>query len=236
MSKLPITKAICLQHDGINAWDAEDVSSRLSQVFNVQEHSQEERGDIECFIRHCFSAAHGARIAHFMPRLLSLRSKHGELIAAFGLRAAVNTKLFLETYLDHPVEEVLQKLSGTCVRREEIVEVGNLSALYPGAARWMIVAVTALLYGEGYKWVVFTGTSTLRNGFHHLGLRLMKLGEATLEHLPSHERANWGSYYDHAPLVMAGDIEQGYRSLLMQRDLADLLRAGIDSVGKGYQS
>ncbi len=211
-------------------------SSRLSHVFNVREHGQEDRNKIESFIRERFIAEHNSRITNFMPRLLSLRSSHGELIAAFGLRAAQEKRLFLETYLDHPVEKVLQAHLGLNVRREEVIEVGNLSALYPGVARWLIVAITAMLHAEGYKWVVFTGTSTLRNGFYRLGLRPVDLGEARLERLPMQERDNWGSYYDQAPIVMAGDIEHGYRSLLVQRDLAELLRGSLLCVGENIHA
>ncbi|HQR50588.1 MAG TPA: thermostable hemolysin [Methylophilaceae bacterium] len=208
----------------------EALNVRLAQVFDLREHENEERGEIESFIRQCFAAAHGARINQFMPRLLSLRAKRGDLIAAFGLRSAADSRLFLETYLDRPIEAVLQARLGQAVNREEVIEVGNLSVLYPGAARWLIVALTAMLHEEGYKWVVFTGTASLRNGFSRLGLRPVELGAATLEHLSPSDRADWGHYYDHTPLVMAGDIAYGYRSLLMQRDLAELLRTGMDSV------
>ncbi len=210
--------------------DTPALNVRLAQVFDLREHCTEERGEIEGFIRQCFATAHGARIGHFMPRLLSLRTKRSDLIAAFGLRAAANSRLFLENYLDRPIEDVLQSRRGETVRREEIIEVGNLSALYPGAARWLIVALTAMLHDEGYKWVTFTGTSALRNGFSRLGLRPVELGAATLEHLPLSDRVDWGSYYDHAPMVMAGDIAYGYHSLLEQRNLADLLRAGMNSI------
>jgi hypothetical protein len=210
--------------------DTSALNARLAQVFDVREHCAAERGEIEAFIRQCFVAAHDARIGHFMPRLFSLRASRGDLIAAFGLRAASSSRLFLETYLDRPIEDQLQLALGEAVRREEIIEVGNLSALYPGAARWLIVALTAMLHGEGYKWVTFTGTAALRNGFSRLGLRPVELGAATLEHLPPSKRADWGRYYDHAPMVMAGDIRYGYHSLLQRRNLTELLRAGMGSI------
>lgn len=210
--------------------DAALFEARLAQVIDVREHGGEAREGIEAFIRDCFASAHGAQVGHFMPRLFSLRSKGGGPVAAFGLRAAGDTRLFLETYLDRPIEEVLQSRLGANVRRAEIVEVGNLSALYAGAARWLIVAVTAMLYREGYRWVVFTGTSALRNGFARLGLCPLDLGAAAAERLPAAERAQWGRYYEHAPRVMAGEIAGGYRSLLEQRGLTELLRAGIACV------
>lgn len=230
MNALPAQLHLAFQAHAAENYDTKALNARLAQVFDVREHSGEERGEIEDFIRQCFSATHGASISHFMPRLLSLRAKRGDLIAAFGLRTASNSRLFLENYLDRPIEAVLQAQLGETVKRDEIIEVGNLSALYPGAARWLIVALTAMLHGEGYKWVTFTGTAALRNGFSRLGLRTIELGAATLEHLPSQDRAGWGRYYENTPMVMAGDIAYGYRSLLMQRDLTELLRAGMNSV------
>lgn len=207
------------------------LNERLARLFDLHEHMQTERSEAEEFISACFAGMHGARIRHFMPRLLSLRSRRGDMIAAFGLREAGRSSLFLETYLQQPVEDVLRKHLGEAVRRDEIVEVGNLSALYPGAARWLIVAVTALLHEEGFRWVTFTGTAPLRNGFYRLGLRPVELGSATLEHLPEHERADWGRYYDNMPVVMAGDVARGYQSLSSHDDLCKLLRAGIAPVG-----
>jgi hypothetical protein len=215
---------------------AEILNAHLKRVFDLREHVDHDRHDIESFIQQCFAAAHGATIRHFMPRLLSLCAKGGDRIAAFGLRDAAADPLFLERYLDQPIEDILKSRLGLSVNREEVIEVGNLSALYPGAARWLIVGVTAMLHDAGYRWVTFTGTTALRNGFHRLGLRPIELGSATLSHLMPHERADWGSYYDHSPKVYVGDIAHGYQSLLMQRDLSQLMRAGIDTVEGGQSA
>lgn len=207
-----------------------DFQAHLARLFHVEEYFGRHRAEVEEFIGARFSEMHGAQIRQFMPRLLSLRSKRGDLIAAFGLRSAETSSLFLENYLSQPIESVLQSRLSQPVAREEIIEVGHLSALYPGAARWLIVAVTALLQQEGYRWVAFTGTAGLRNGFHRLGLRPVELGDATLAHLPESQRAAWGSYYDHGPKVMAGDIAHGYQALISRGDLSELLRGGLASV------
>lgn len=203
---------------------------RLTRLFDLREHNVTTRAAVENFIHDCFAQMHGARIRHFMPRLLSLHAGRGDMVAAFGLREARDARLFLESYLDRPIEAVLQQRLGQAVRREEIIEVGNLSARYPGAARLLIVALTALLHAAGYRWVVFTGTTALRNGFERLGLRPMELAPATLQHLPISERADWGRYYEASPVVMAGDIAQGYRALLLEHALFQSLREGIASV------
>ena len=214
----------------VSKHDIATLNKHLANVFDLYEHSFEQREEIEAFISQCFASAHSANIRYFMPRLFSLRSKQGDLIAAFGLRTASTSRLFLESYFDRPVEAILSARLNQSIKREEVIEVGNLSALYPGASRWLIVALTAKLHQEGYKWVTFTGTALLRNGFSRLGLRPVELGAATLDHLPFTERAHWGSYYDGAPTVMAGDIGYGYHSLLVERNLAHLLRSGMDSI------
>lgn len=165
-----------------------------------------------------------------MPRLFSLRTNRHELIAAFGLRPAKNERLFLESYLNGPIEVVMRSRLGKDVNREDVIEVGNLSALYPGASRWVIVALTALLHNEGYKWVVFTGTSTLRNGFTRLGLRPVELGKASIDVLPPQSRRSWGTYYENTPVVLSGEIDLGYASLMNHQNLSDLLRMNLDSI------
>jgi hypothetical protein len=165
-----------------------------------------------------------------MPRLFSLRARDGSVIAAFGVREAAREALFLESYLDRPIECTLQQRVGMQVARSDIVEVGNLSGIHPGAVRWLIVTVTELLHREGFRWVSFTGTTKVRNGFRRLGLKPVELSAATLAHLPERERSAWGSYYAHAPAVMAGNVAEGYRALLVRGNRAQLLRAGIGTV------
>lgn len=206
--------------------------ARLARLFDLREQGEATRAGVESFIHDCFADIHGAHVSHFMPRLLSLHASRGEIVAAFGLREARSSRLFLETYLNRPIEAVLQARLGQPVQRDEIMEVGNLSARYPGAARWLSVAVTAMLHESGYRWVVFTGTTALRNGFQRLGLRPIELAAASVERLPPNERADWGRYYESNPVVMAGDVANGYHALLSQHELLHTLRASMTSVNE----
>ena len=172
-----------------------------------------ERARVQRFISDCFQSEHGAHITHFMPRLFRLMTRRGELAAAFGIRGAAGERLFLETYLENPIEQELAIRLGYAPPRNKIVEVGNLAAALPGAVRWLIVALTVRLHQEGYEWVVFTGTQELRNGFHRLGLRPIILHDADITALDESEQAQWGSYYSNSPLVMAGNIGYGYNEI-----------------------
>ena len=199
-----------------------NLCNALSRQFILKERKANERGRTEEFIKECFASAYGARVCSFMPRLFKLTTQRGELVAAFGARAAQTGQLFLETYLDDTIEQIIADKTGVKPQREHIVEVGNLAAIYPGAVRWMIVALTVRLYEEGYEWVVFTGTTALRNAFYKLGLRPVVIGPAKPERLDADERARWGTYYDTQPMVMAGNIRYG---LYAMSNNADLLRS-----------
>jgi len=172
------------------------------------------RVGIEAFIGERFAVQHQARIRHFMPCLLSLEDSTGQLLGAVGLRSAGNGPLFLERYLQQPAEQVIAtKKVAHAPQRMQLVEVGNLAASSPGAARLLIVALTDLLVALGYRWVTFTGTLALLNSFQRLGLTPVALGPANPDCLGD-EQTDWGTYYDNQPQVMAGDIYAGHQRLL----------------------
>jgi hypothetical protein len=189
----------------------------FADMFQVREAQDDERIQVEKFISDCFKRAYKARITRFKSRLFELMTRRGELTAAFGVSRAADEPLFLETYLDRPIESVLEERIGYRPARNSIVEVGNLAAIYPGAIRWLFMALTVLLHREGYKWVVFTAGNELKNGFSRLGFHPISLAPANIECLKEEDRNGWGHYYDTAPVVMAGNIEVSYREMENRR-------------------
>jgi len=172
-----------------------------------------DREEVSSFIRLNFRRAYGATLVHLMPRLFSLRDREGNIVAAFGLREAAREPLFMETYLDHPVEHAISRHAGRKVSRASIIEVGNL-ATTPGGARAMIVALTSHLFENSFDWIVFTGVATLRAAFHRLGLRPFVLAEASPDRLTESELLLWGDYFAARPVVMGGYVPVGYQTLL----------------------
>lgn len=162
-----------------------------------------DRQVLEAYIQHVFRQAHGASIRHFLPQLMSLRDGEGRLLAVCGLRHAEQEKLFLENYLDAPVESVLSRKIGHDVARNDIVEVGNLAVADPVHARSLLASISLYLYGTGTHWAVFTGLATLRNSLRKLNMQVHSLAEASITRLPAEEQADWGSYYQDGPQVMS---------------------------------
>ncbi|PCD00509.1 thermostable hemolysin [Halopseudomonas pelagia] len=173
------------------------------------------RAQFEAFIHQRFAETYGATVKHYMPQLLGLRHK-GALQAVVGLRPASASPLFLEQYLDIPACTQIRQRSGIAMQREQMIEVGNLAALAPGAARMLIIALTHYLAAQGFSWVVFTGTAMLLNSFQRLALSPIDLGMADPARL-GRQQAEWGSYYATRPRVMAGYIPEGLAQL-NQRD------------------
>ncbi|HQT27273.1 MAG TPA: thermostable hemolysin, partial [Burkholderiales bacterium] len=140
-----------LQPDGLHRGEIHLPAGRRSEVsgkhFNVgfSGPDAEDRKEIERFIFDSFSQSHGAHVHHFMPQLLTLRGGDGKLFAACGLRIAGSERLFLEAYLDEPIDEVISRKTGKRVGRADIVEIGNLAGFTPGIGRRLIAVLAAHL-------------------------------------------------------------------------------------------
>lgn len=172
------------------------------------------RDAAEAFIHSHYAQAYGADVRHFLPRLMVLHAADGELLATLGFRRARNERLFLEQYLDTPLETQLALKLGYYCQRYEMVEVGNLATKKPGGARWLIAALTAYLKAAGYEWAVFTAVRQLRNAFARLNVELVPLGPADKSRLDMQEQILWGKYYETDPQVVVASVSQSYEALL----------------------
>jgi hypothetical protein len=163
------------------------------------------RAELERFIAERFRSAYGASVAHFCAQLLGMRAADGAWQAAAGYTPASAGALYLEHYLDGPVEEMLSRATGVPVARESIVEVGNLASAGRGFGRYFLPALGGYLRARNYRWAVFTATREIRALLGQLSYQAYALAAALPERLPD-GGAGWGTYYAHEPSVMAGRI------------------------------
>jgi hypothetical protein len=170
------------------------------------------RAATETFIRRVYRVRYGARVTRFAPHLVALRDEAGEIVAAAGYRPAGRGPLFLERYLDAPVERLLAAGGRACPPRERIVEVGHLAANRAGEGRRLIALLAAHLAAENFQWAVCTLTQELRHFFVRLGIAPLALGVADPAALGA-EAKDWGRYYEHDPVVLAGPLEPALRGL-----------------------
>jgi hypothetical protein len=162
------------------------------------------RGEAESFVRRAFARRFGAHVPAFAPNLMLLEAE-ARIVAVAGWRPAAGDALFLERYLDAPVEQAVSRIAGHTVPRARIVEVGNLAAGKLGGSLHVIAVLADHLLRQGYEWVVFTATSELIGMFARLGLPLPVVARADPARLGAAASA-WGSYYEAGPIVVAGRI------------------------------
>lgn len=167
------------------------------------------RAEVEDFVRGVYAEHYGARVGAFAPMLVSL-SDGERIVAAAGYRSAAQP-LFLERYLDRPVERLLAGLAGA-PKRAAIVEVGHLASRRAGEGRRLILRLAQHLGSLQVQWVVSTLTEELRQVFARMGVQPVALGIADAARLGD-DAADWGSYYDHRPLVLAGSLPLALRRL-----------------------
>lgn len=169
-----------------------------------------DRAEVEAFVRSVYARRHGAQVRQFAPRLVALHD--GErIVAAAGFRFATEP-LFLERYLDLPIEAALARQLGTTPARERIVEVGHLAAMPAGAGRQLILQLGPHLASLRAQWVVGTLTQELRALFARLGVTPLALAAADPSRL-GEQAQDWGRYYTHAPAVLAAHLPQALRRL-----------------------
>jgi hypothetical protein len=167
-----------------------------------------DRPALEQLVAETYATKHGARITGFLPTFLALRSPLGSLRATAGLRPAAGGELFLEQYLDGPVEAALGRAAGATIARSRIAEIGNLAARECRSACKLALLLPERLARDGHDWVVFTATDVVRALITGLGTPLVELAAATPDRLRS-PRDDWGRYYERSPRVVAAWLPAG---------------------------
>jgi hypothetical protein len=160
------------------------------------------------FVRHTYASWFGARLDVVMPELCALLGPDDEPHAVAGFRHAADDRLFLEQYLDIPIETAIMTATGADAKRVEIWEVGNLATRCPGAARDFVATAARQLASRGAGWAVFTGTRRVVAIFRRLGIPLLTRAPATPDRVAG-GGDGWGDYYEHTPRVLLGRISAG---------------------------
>ena len=140
-------------------------------------------------------------------------------IAPAGLRPAGDGEIFIEKYLDRSIEAEVALHAGVAVRRNRILEIGNLAGHYPGVTRSLFPLLTELIYMSGYEWGVCNTTLTVQNALRKLGIPFIPMVQAMPDRLGV-ARFSWGSYYQHETTVIAISSQVAHEVLMSKPALA----------------
>lgn len=169
-----------------------------------------DRTSVEELVARRYAEVHRATLRFEYPSI-QMQKCLGETKAALGYRRADTGALFLETYLDAPIESVLQTTFGREFARRDIVEIGNLASCN-AASMVALWASTANDLGSDAEIAVAVLTAPLRAMFGKLGIPLVHMLPADPSRL-SKSRGDWGDYYKNEPLICAGLIAEGQKRL-----------------------
>lgn len=161
-------------------------------------------------ISRCYGKEFGARPSPTFDSFMVRTSRRG-ITAALGYRPASQGRLFLENYIDEPIEAAVSRAWGRQVVREHIVELGNFAASN-AMAMIELWGTAANDLGSASQIAVATLTAPLRTMFARIGLPVVELASAHPDSIED-ARARWGTYYDMDPCICAGNIMEGQQAL-----------------------
>ena len=158
------------------------------------------RSVVESEIQRLYRKRYGAVLETFAPVLVAELTQAGTVECAAGFRFG-HEPLFLECYLDGPIEEILEHHLCSQFERSRIVEVCHLAGAGTGCSLRFVRNLIATLEATEVEAAIFTATRPLRHLLGRSGLSLVELGVATIHRVPRPE--TWGSYFEHDPRIMA---------------------------------
>jgi hypothetical protein len=172
----------------------------MSMAFVVVLEKDRMRSSVEDAIRAVYRDRYGARLACFPEVLVAEITPWGTIECAAGLRFGCH-RLFLEYYLDIPVELALERRFGRRIDRRRAVEVCHLVASAPKSSLPFVHRIVEYVESEDAEWAVFTATKPLRALLRKERLKMVELAPAQRVRVPN--PADWGTYFEHDPRVMA---------------------------------
>lgn len=168
------------------------------------------RDELETFVRAAFARQHGAEVRTFMPELLGFRNPLGQLTGVVGMRSAAAESLYLEHYLDEPIEAALARIAGHPVDRGQIVEIGNLAGGNCRAAMRIVSVLPDYLIARGFNWIVFTATDAVQRILARIEAPLVEIAHADADRVAT-AADRWGTYYRTNPRVFAGCLANAHK-------------------------
>lgn len=171
------------------------------------------------FIKDKFKNQYNADISITYPYIASIKDYTGILCAA-GFRFAKNEKLFLEQYLDCPIENKIG------VERSKIVEIGNLAVDDFTKLFQFLSEISVFLIDNEVDIVCITATEKLSRILQRRDIKGHILTDAKQDSLQTSDE-NWGAYYATKPKVYTFSLKENIKKL---EELSNTFKKGTKNV------
>ncbi|MFK7864308.1 MAG: thermostable hemolysin [Pseudohongiellaceae bacterium] len=156
------------------------------------------------FVKAQYKQHFSCDLDEFFPEIFCLYDQ-GQLLACCGFRSAANEPLFLEQYLDEPVEHAVSHQVNYKVARGALVELGGFAVANKSVALAFMAQLAPTLYQSNFQYVSCTVTAPVRRCLTKLGIQFYALGQADPQKLKVNS-GSWGTYYNLKPSVVVGAI------------------------------
>ncbi len=166
------------------------------------------------YIAQRYELAFDAHLNGYMPAFMALM-QNDEFASLCGFRGAEQGPLFLEQYLDDAADVLLTRQFSTAVERHQLVEFGQLASFNKGFSLVHFFLIAQALVRRDYQWCIFTATDPLYAMMKRFGLSLVTIADADPSRIPDASKI-WGTYYQHQPRIVAGNLVTGLRDLTLR--------------------
>jgi hypothetical protein len=187
-----------------------------------------DRQALERYIANKFLQVHDAHVNEYLTIIVGVNDGE-QILGAFGLRPGQYRPMFLEQYLDTPIEQQVALISTQLVDRHALMEVGNLAIASQKFGPTAMVLMAMSLAEAGYEWMVFTVTLQVEKLMKRLGFKPHYLASADPHRLKG-DQSLWGSYYDNNPQVMVGSVKVAADVIASNKYLNDIANQQRDNI------
>ena len=132
-------------------------------------YTQQDRGRVavEQYIAESYAQHFSASLMSLMPILVCANRPGQAAHLFFGIRSAGKQSLYLENYLNEPVEQALMgavqaKFDSRPIDRNAILEIGNMVISDTSSIQDDLTSIALFCHEMGYQHVVCTATRMLR--------------------------------------------------------------------------
>ncbi len=175
----------------------------MPTVWTINRVEGEERLRTMAFIRDQFAEHFDAQVCDDTEEVYAVQRPGGEIDAAFGL-SRNPSQFFCRHYVGDVATQVARR-EGPLAQNASMVELAHLCVRHPATLCRIMPQLAAFLASRA-DYLVCTVTCELANFFRRKGLAPQSLGPARASKLPTTVQGGWGSYYEHLPEVVMGNL------------------------------